>query len=983
MARKVNQLSEVKLINDNDSFLIETANGSRQVKGLVIKRLFSEAKLSVNQFDPNKGKITANLLDDSVLDMIAGDAPVNPTIDDYSITHMKLALGCVSLDNFDEDLQAVLCEFVESDTSVNYVSGSYKAVDGTIQAGVGYSKKIDVEPFETILVSADNSVPDSALCVFFDEGNNFISAFEPTNNTLMEDVHVLCPQNCHHVGINTLDKNTNPIKISRLNIINYADKFRDLNTKVEEYKDELDATDLNLDDRIAEAELKLDDIGDFQITRDHLHNLDIDNDELERRVSDTEDENPFAWKQFDKAQVIFMIDAGSPDLPEVYQLFKNYNVPISFGVPSSFLDNTLSNNYTLKESLTNYVKNDGCEVLSQSIDSNVFMQTTPEEEAEKRLRLSKLQLVEAGFDINGFVKPMGQGSLANLSQFEHLVKKYYRYGVLSGNSTPFNITRVPLKDTIDNLKNKIEETIVNETFIVFYCTDMNSVDPNVLNSLLQHILIKKEIKVTTLKGMYDNYRSTTLANKIASGIDIGSLLEVNQVKNEDLMVIETENGPKKITKANFDNVIKPFEYGYSIWYPAGFPKLPFRVYKDVDDHYKHEFNISTEFIGLQLYVSCREGEGSDTNTGTLPDTCLVNLTKAIEVANASKYKNVVINVLNNVVDLYKGPLEDNYTLEKNIVIKHVNNEELIFTSAPLDLDWEEFEGIYRSYQTYSLNVRDNKYRDLDGIPLRYKPMPTINQVKDTPGSYFISDTNYVYVNTIDERQPDSDILVNTSVNPSIWNINDHKLVFSNVTFMMSHTIDDQVRVIGNENSTLINYGCKFVEGGNHGLFTNKVGKVYSFNCISCEHNASGFYYKSTLAQGENDMIFEFNCKGYNNGKINSGVASMTAANDGVNIIRINSEGHSCDGAICSDKNGCRSLLYGCTMSNSTREEGNYNTGFWFDSELSNKPHEAYLIDCAGDSQYSLNADIIGFISVKNFKGVKIPEPIKRLIEFIQ
>ena len=70
------------------------------------------------------------------------------------------------------------------------------------------------------------------------------------------------------------------------------------------------------------------------------------------------------------------------------------------------------------------------------------------------------------------------------------------------------------------------------------------------------------------------------------------------------------------------------------------------------------------------------------------------------------------------------------------------------------------------------------------------------------------------------------------------------------------------------------------------------------------------------------------------------------------------------------------------MCNSIREPGNTNTGFWFDSELSNRYHEAFLIDCAGDSEYSLNADTIGDISLKNFKGVKIPEPIKRLIQYL-
>lgn len=984
MARKVNQLSEVKVINDNDSFLVETSKGSRQVKGIILKRLFREAKLSINQFDPNSGKITLNLLDDEVLDMMTGNTPINSVPTDYSITHIKLAAGCVSSENLNEELQSVLCEFVEDTNIPNYVAGAYKASDGTLLQE-GFHKLITVEPSTTILVTGDNNITEGCLCVFFDKENSFISSFMPSTEGTpgkQEDVRVLVPQNCHSIGINTLNKDTNPIVVSRLSVINYADKFRDLNTKVEEYKEELDATDLNLDDRLAEAETKLDDIGDFQDTRDAINNLYIDNKELERRISDTEDENPFAWRQFEKTQVVFMIDAGTPDLLEVYNLFKGFNIPVSISIPTDKLDVVLSDSSKMKDKLSSLVKDDNCEVLSRSLNSDVFMNSTSEEEAERRFRQSKLDLVKLGFDVNGFVKPTGNGSLPNLSLFEHLLKKYYRYGILCGENAPYNITRVSLNNTLDTLKNKIEEAIVAETFIIFECTDVNSLNRQAVEGLIQHILIKKEINITTLKKLYENYRSTTLANKIAAGIDIESLLEVNQVKNADKLIIQTENGPKKITKANFDNVLKPFEYAYSIWYPSGFPKLPFRVYKDIDNHYRHEFNINNEFIGEQIYVSCKEGEGSDTNGGLSPETCLVNLSKAIEVANKTKGKKIIINILNDIVDLNKGPLNVNFTLEKDITIRHIENKQILFTSANLDKEWDDHEGIYQSYQTQALNVRDNKYKDLEGLPLQYERQVTINAVKEKPGSFFISDTNYVYVNTIDGRRPDSNIIINTSVVPSIWNISDHKLVFNNITFLLSHVVNDQVRVNGNNNSTLINYGCKFINAGNNGLLTNKVGRIYSFDCVSADNAGHGFNYTTTLAQGVTDLVLEFNCRYYNNGNIMSGAVSGSIAQDGLNIIRINSSGHTCDGPICCDKNGCHSLLYGCSMCNSIREPGNTNTGFWFDSELSNRYHEAFLIDCAGDSEYSLNADTIGDISLKNFKGVKIPEPIKRLIQYL-
>ena len=988
MARKVTQLSEVNIINDNDSFLIETNNGSRQVKGFILKRLVKEAKLSISQFDPNDGKIPPELLSDKVLEMIAGTSPVSPTLDDYSITHNKLSLGSISEKNLDNNLQAVLCKLVETDKDVAYLTGYYNASNGAWVGGTGTegSKLISVEPGEEVVISTLNTIPNSCFCVFFDNKSKFVSSYLPSDpNNVYEVNHLVkVPAGCFKVGISTANKNDMPIVVQRKKIVNFNDLYRDLNTKVDENKAELDNTNNLLDGRVVELETKMDDIGDFQVTRDAISDLNYDVDQLEARVSETEKENPFAWKQFDKAQVLFMIDTGSRDLPEVYATFKKYDVPVNLGVPSSYLDNTLSDGTKLIDTLKTMVGVDKCEVLSQSIDGNVFMLNTPEEEAERRLRKSKQDLVKAGFDVNGFVKPMGEGSLASLVIFEHLVKRYYRYGILSGKTAPFNIQRIPLNDTLENLKNKVEEAIVNETFVVFYCSDMNSINVDVLEGLIQYVIIQDRVKVSTFKQLYDNYRSTTLANKIAAGIDIDSLLEVNQVNNEDKLVIQTANGPKKILKSNFDNVLKPFEYSYSIWYPSDFPQLPFRVYKDINGKYQHEFNIRNEFIGKQIYVACESGRGSDSNDGLTPETAVLSLKKAIEVANSLKnVNNVVINVMSNMVERTFGPLSSNFTLENNIVIRPMEGKEVLFTSAVFGLEWEDYEGgIYQTYQTTALNVSDNLYRDLDDKPMVYKKLPTINAVVENPGSYFISDTNYIYVNTIDGRRPDKDILVNTSTIPSIWNINNKKLVFSNISFMMSHVNADQVRVNGNEKSTLVNYGCKFIGAGNHGLLTSKVGRVYSFDTISCENKGHGFNYRTVLTQGPKDLIFEFNCKSYNNGKLMSGVISGSCAQDGLNIIRINTYAHSCDGPLCSDSNGCYSLMYGCSMCNSLRNSGSTNTGFWFDSDLSQRTHKAYLIDCAGDSEFSLNADVMGEIYLRHFQGIKIPEPIKRLITYI-
>lgn len=438
---------------------------------------------------------------------------------------------------------------------------------------------------------------------------------------------------------------------------------------------------------------------------------------------------------------------------------------------------------------------------------------------------------------------------------------------------------------------------------------------------------------------------------------------------------------EEITNSLFG--IEEFGYTYNIYYPEEFPKLPFKVFKDVDNVYKHDFDINRELIGKNIYVSCKGGQGSDsTGDGLTKETCVTTLAKALQIANSLSDDTIIINILNDIVDKDRGLGSIDFIINKNIVIKHIENKMIYFTNANYGLSYTQSDNISKTNISSVLNCVDFKYVDSNKQPMCYKQVATLDNCKNENGSYFIDTNNDVYVNTIDGRVADDNIALNRNINsPEI--LIDKKLVFLNCSFILPHTSRDCVKVKGNSSlSTLINYNCVFSFGGGNGLATLKVNRVYSFNCLSFSHNADGFNYHSTLEQGPDELIFEYNCKAYNCGLNGLGINNATTAHEGVNVLRVNCVGYDCNGPVLADVNGCWSLNYNCIMYNSTRDSGSTKTGFWFDSVSSARNHKAWLIDCAGDSEYSLNGDETGDYFIRKFKGNKIPAHILNKINMI-
>ena len=136
--------------------------------------------------------------------------------------------------------------------------------------------------------------------------------------------------------------------------------------------------------------------------------------------------------------------------------------------------------------------------------------------ANERFRSSKKVLSDNGLIINGFVKPGGSGALNRLDKFEHLARKYYRYGYSVGSSNQYKMSRYAIGNSFETHKNKLNDCIKNKSLLVFYghTFDGNEVGEDALRNIIEYVRDNEGIEIVTTKYLYDNFATTTLDNRL-------------------------------------------------------------------------------------------------------------------------------------------------------------------------------------------------------------------------------------------------------------------------------------------------------------------------------------------------------------------------------------------------------------------------------------------------------------------------------------
>lgn len=400
-------------------------------------------------------------------------------------------IDVLDINNITDNLKGI--KVVDTHSNIDHTNGFVTATGNIQQIGTYAYKKIPMTEGEELYVTSNCIGTSGALAVFMTFDHTFISYYKKVSEVgkhYYVDEKIVAPPNCAYVLICTGNKYTHPVIVK---------KAVDVTFTYEEFKNFMKVTPRK----------------DEVITQEDYNDVLFDNQQLKERIESIDKLVEFDWKPFDKGYVVIIIDDGRHDLCKFLEIFKEYNAHLSCALMTSNLYSVQDDGRYLIDVALDIQKSGG-EVLSHSTNGSVFTEATTDEDANERFRTSKKILSEKGLNINGFVKPGGTGSLARLDKFEHLVRKYYRYGYSAGYSNAYSSGRYSMTGTLENLTSKVDSAIKNKSKVIFYSHsfDADEVTEANLRGLLQYINDRDGVEVVTTKYLYDNFASNTLENRI-------------------------------------------------------------------------------------------------------------------------------------------------------------------------------------------------------------------------------------------------------------------------------------------------------------------------------------------------------------------------------------------------------------------------------------------------------------------------------------
>lgn len=268
------------------------------------------------------------------------------------------------------------------------------------------------------------------------------------------------------------------------------------------------------------------------------------------------------YKNNDKAYVCIMFDDFRNDLDKVFKIFKEYDIPLSVAIPSNVLMNKA--NYQQSVDLLKEIQMSGGEVLAHGYSYEFINANSTFQDAYKEIILPKEELSKCGFNVNGWVRPGGNGALANLNGFQYLVENNYLYAFDVDDSSLLmkfggtNRLSLPNYTNSSEFIARMESAITHKNFVSYYAHSIDGTDGNLTETILRECLQylknnKDRIEVITPKDYYDkfieggnrqerinnevNFKNSGIAiqeinNKINSYAFPKNLLDVNIVNSD-------------------------------------------------------------------------------------------------------------------------------------------------------------------------------------------------------------------------------------------------------------------------------------------------------------------------------------------------------------------------------------------------------------------------------------------------------------------
>lgn len=373
-------------------------------------------------------------------------------------------------------------------------------------------------------------------------------------------------------------------------------------------------------------------------------------------------------------------------------------------------------------------------------------------------------------------------------------------------------------------------------------------------------------------------------------------------------------------------------------YPAYITWRPGKI-TEQNELFKIDFSIDDllrDKISKMKPYYCNYDTGSNSNDGLTPATAVKTITYA--------YSTLGARLLYLTGGIHKsdswGSLNATFTNTDDFFVLNYGDKKTYITNAPATNPTYSLQSgtTYQYTLAATVNVVDMKYKDKKGFPFRMTLQTSIALVNSNLGSFYVSGTT-VYINTLDGRVPDADVLsLRNGLDTATYNANAGYHYVRDITFMGgsvengTHGVNSQT----GSSSTLVSLGknCKFLYG-NGASYTSNGGEgtrnrynkfLIHEDCIAYGNARDGFNY---LADAGNKIyVLEVDCQAFQNGErlLSSSVNASSLHGVG-EIIRLNCKGYNNSGPNFVDVDGVIAANFGVTAFNSISTVANDKADF--------------------------------------------------------
>ena len=135
-----------------------------------------------------------------------------------------------------------------------------------------------------------------------------------------------------------------------------------------------------------------------------------------------------AYKPDTTQYILLYVDDARTDLPDVWDIVSDYNIPLNIAVPSDHLSYTCNNGQKMNVFL-HALEDAGCEIHSHArSESDILTVNATRAEVYAWLKESKEALLAEGYKVNGFCEAGGGGQVRYTEQgMDDLVRMFYTY----------------------------------------------------------------------------------------------------------------------------------------------------------------------------------------------------------------------------------------------------------------------------------------------------------------------------------------------------------------------------------------------------------------------------------------------------------------------------------------------------------------------------------------------------------------------------